>query len=325
MSSKFRLKIFHVPLIFGLVVGSSGDFWRAESQNFKKSASSPKNFAPQSEDASPKNPESKNLKNKKSQSTKKRKAELIRDELFKCNVTSKLYDPLHYRIIKKTKLRDMSNIRLALCSTKRTNLKSRYERINFMKSIVAVMNWVNACIIEQRNFVLSVKEKRKNRVELSNIEKDRFSKICSFYRTRNIDELLNRVAPIPLSLAVSQAILESGYGSNPVIYRNNAFFGMMKNSEYLHSFSTLLESAIAYSKTLNVHSSYKNLRKQRSLMIAKSQKIDGKKLAGFLGVYSTNQKYHQLILQLMEENNLQLFDTKLQSITTNFNQSPKKT
>ena len=99
---------------------------------------------------------------------------------------------------------------------------------------------------------------------------------------------------------------------------------MMKNAEYLHSFNTLLESAIAYSKTLNVHSSYKNLRKQRAFMIAKSQKIDGKKLAAFLGVYSTNQKYHQLILQLMEENNLQLFDTKLQSIATNFNQSSKK-
>ena len=218
----------------------------------------------------------------------------------------------------------MSNVRLALCSTKRTNLRSRYERINFMKSIVAVMNWVNSCIIEQRNLVLSVKEKRKNHIELSNLEKDRFSKICSFYRTRNIDELLNRVAPIPISLAVSQAILESGYGSNPIIYRNNAFFGMMKNAEYLHSFNTLLESAIAYSKTLNVHSSYKNLRKQRAFMIAKSQKIDGKKLAAFLGVYSTNQKYHQLILQLMEENNLQLFDTKLQSIATNFNQSSKK-
>ena len=85
------------------------------------------------------------LKHQKSDSQKT--ARQIRDEIFKCNVTSKLYDPVHDKILNKTKLNDMHGISLALCSTNKMNSKNRHDRELFIKSIIAVTNWVNDRII----------------------------------------------------------------------------------------------------------------------------------------------------------------------------------
>ena len=237
-------------------------------------------------------------------------ARQIRDEIFKCNVTSKLYDPVHDKILNKTKLNDMHGISLALCSTNKMNSKNRHDRELFIKSIIAVTNWVNDRIIEQRNFVLSVQKKMKNGLELSPNEKEKFSMICSFYQTKKIDELLLRVAPIPISLAVAQAAIESGFGSNALIHKHNAFFGMMKDSKNLLSFNTLLESTIAYSKTLNVNSLYKQFRQKRADMTAKSETIDVGKLSDSLKMYSENACYHTLLMQLIKEYDLSSFDKR---------------
>ena len=252
--------------------------------------------------------EVKNSEKVEQNSDQRTEAEKIRDELFKCHVANKFYDRIHHQILRSMNLREVRSLSLALCSTKCMNSEEKSDREMFMKSVIVVMNWVNERIREQRKFILMVRDKQKNHIALSDVEQKMFDMICSFYQSKKVEDLLIRVAPIPLSLAVSQAALESGFGSNPKIHRNNAFFGMMRDAKSLCSFDTMLESVIAYSKSLNVHGAYRNFRRQRAKMMAASQKIDGEKLSQYLGWYSENPSYRRLIKQLMKEYNLQAFD-----------------
>jgi Bax protein len=159
---------------------------------------------------------------------------------------------------------------------KKCDSHKKADREAFMKAIISVVKLVNKIIMEQRRMVLLVQKKNARKEELSEYERDRFNKICSFYGSSHIPELLERVAPVPVSMAVAQAALESGFGSSDVMHRNNAFFGMMRNESQLCTFDSLFESAIAYSKSLNANMYYKQFRKRRAQMMAQSKKMTGR-------------------------------------------------
>jgi Bax protein len=243
------------------------------------------------------------------QITAKPEPRLIRNKLFKYDILlNKKYDELYHNILKSIKFSKNSNVQIpeiALCSVKHTSLPSESDRHMFIKSIAAAINCVNKIIMEHREFIILVKNKKE---ALTPNEKDRFNMICSFYQTNNINELLERVAPVPVSVAVAQAALESGFGSSKHMHRRNAFFGMMRDAKNLYSFDTLFESAIAYAKTLNVNNCYKAFRKERAAMMRNAQKIDGKKLFNHLGMYYTSKLYKKQISALMKEYSLTSLD-----------------
>ncbi len=241
---------------------------------------------------------------------------IIRDTLFKFNLLNKSHNSIHHTILKDI---DLCNVNyanlpaLALCSIKQINASNKSDRELFIKSIASTVKYVNKIILEHRKFIFLVKDKKKNNVSLSENEKKKFSMICSFYQSSKLEELLERVAPVPNSLAVAQAILESGFGSHDFMRNKNAFFGMMKDCHQLYSFDTLLESVVAYTKTLNANLCYKQFRKERADLIRRSQKIDGIKLSKFLGKYYVSKIYNQQVLMLIKEYNLAEFDQSYRS------------
>jgi uncharacterized FlgJ-related protein len=235
-------------------------------------------------------------------------AKVIRNKLFKYDLLlNSSHTNFHHIIIKKFCFSKSDKLpAIALCSMEYACPSSKFNREIFLKSIACTVNCVNEIILEHRRLLRTV---IKNGIaNLSEKEKSYFRMICSFYQSKEVNELLKRVAPVPLSMAVAQAALESGFCGSKYIFHRNAFFGMMESMTKLLEFDTVFESAIAYAKTLNVNTCYRKFREERMAMMKNSQKIDGVKLSNYLNRYSTEKKYVRRVLALIREYSLSDLD-----------------
>ncbi|MDR1362007.1 MAG: glucosaminidase domain-containing protein [Holosporaceae bacterium] len=236
--------------------------------------------------------------------------------LFECHLANRKLDVLYHQLLKDINLEKGQHTipGIALCSIKRTEPGKASERKRFIKSIASVVNRVNSLVMGHRLFVLAVRHKTMNNLKLTAEEKEKFQLICSFYQSNDIKTLLERIGPVPVSLAVAQASLESGFGSSVVLHRNNAFFGMMKDKRSVYYFDTLFEAVIAYVKTINVHPCYKQLQQERTKMLLSAQKIDGTKLVQYLGKYAEKKNYRSNLSKIMEYHNLHLLDRSYKNV-----------
>jgi Bax protein len=236
----------------------------------------------------------------------------VRDEIFECHSVNKSLNAYHHAMLQKVDLDKVPH--LALEGIPQMNSSLKKNRDFFMKAIASSVGKVNEIIMKQRQLVLSMREKQRRQIKPTEYECKRFDQICQFYQTKDFSELLLRVAPVPLSLAVAQATLESKFGSNGIIYRYNAYFGLAKTKTSLLKFDNLFNSVIAYTKTINVNRCYREFRKQRALVLEKSQKISGIKLASCIGNYGTDKNYQKLVLKLMRLHGLHTLDKKIEDI-----------
>ena len=128
---------------------------------------------------------------------------------------------------------------------------------------------------------------------------------------------------IPVSLAIAQAAKETGWGTSRFALKGNALFGQWtwsgeglrpKNAEQGHDhkvmkFHSLKLSVRAYLRNLNTHSSYRSLRKARTLLRNKNEPLDSLALSGHLDKYAeTGNEYVKVIQKIIIQNNLKDFD-----------------
>jgi len=139
-----------------------------------------------------------------------------------------------------------------------------------------------------------------------------------------LSELLMRVDIIPVSLALSQSVEESGWGTSRFAAEGNALFGQwawgkdaMKPKEQrsgmgdygLAKFDTPVESMMAYMHNLNTHNAYKDLRSQRAEMRNNGGEPRGYELTNSLIKYSERgQAYVNTLQSIMRVNHLQQTD-----------------
>ena len=144
------------------------------------------------------------------------------------------------------------------------------------------------------------------------------------YTESSIGRLLIRVDIVPLSLALSQAAIESGWGSSRYMNEGNAIFGQytydskngIKPRErangkkfFVKRFSTLSESVRSYLKNINTHSAYEGFRQERRKLRMNGESLSGNVLANYLKNYSErNQAYVDDLKLLIETNNFMKFD-----------------
>jgi Bax protein len=136
-------------------------------------------------------------------------------------------------------------------------------------------------------------------------------------------QLLARADVVPPSLAITQSILESGWGTSRFARQGNALFGQrtwsadtpgMNPQEAkgfkVRAFDSLLQSVEAYVRNLNTTGAYAGLRQQRAQMRAQDRRIDGYQLAGTLTKYSEEGAlYVRKLRGLMQHNGLRAFDS----------------
>jgi len=200
------------------------------------------------------------------------------------------------------------------------DVKVKEKKSMFFRILLPSILQSNNDILKERKFVLSIKQKEK----LTGKEKRKLKKIAKKYSGKidDLDELLQRVDIVPPSLAIAQAITESGWGTSRYAIKGNALFGhhvsKKDTSDFMKSqnsnvrmkaFNTITEAVEAYMHNINSTKSYRNLRKYRAELRLKAKQITGKDLASHLTKYSIKGvEYTIAIKNMIRQQKLARFD-----------------
>ena len=137
-------------------------------------------------------------------------------------------------------------------------------------------------------------------------------------------ELLRRADAVPVSLALAQAAIESGWGTSRFARQGNALFGQwawqadagLKPAEasnsraVVRSFPNLFGSVRAYMHNLNTHSSYATFRERRTMLRTRAAGDLGYQLANFMGNYAEiGDVYIGKLQQLIRSNSFGQYET----------------
>ena len=144
------------------------------------------------------------------------------------------------------------------------------------------------------------------------------------YKADTLDELLIKVDEIPVSLALAQAVIESGWGTSRFAYEGNALFGQYtwgsnKNGIIpndretdakfkIKSFNSLSDSVASYMKNLNTNFHYNEFRINRFVLRSNNLALRGTDLAEYLLSYSIEDNYTDKIKNIIEINNFEDFE-----------------
>jgi uncharacterized FlgJ-related protein len=137
----------------------------------------------------------------------------------------------------------------------------------------------------------------------------------------SIEELLRRVDVIPVSLALSQSAIESGWGTSRFADEGNALFGQwswsgkgikpkdQRNSTHgdhrIAAFESTGLSVWSYAQNLNTHRAYADLRRKREELRRAGRPVRGADLVGTLIHYSERgQAYVDELRAIMRVNRL---------------------
>ena len=157
---------------------------------------------------------------------------------------------------------------------------------------------------------------RKEAIWVQNLMKE--------YKADTLDSLLIKVDEIPVSLALAQAVIESGWGTSRFAYEGNALFGQYiwgktndgiipnereTDAKYkIKSFNNLSESVASYMKNLNTNFHYNEFRINRFVLRSNKIPLKGIYLAEFLSSYSIEDNYIDKIKNIIEINDFQDFE-----------------
>lgn len=185
-------------------------------------------------------------------------------------------------------------------------------------------------IIQSNDMIQSRREsliEAKSKGDWAKIEK-----FAQLYGLRDFDgtqdelyeALLNRIAPIPASLALAQAAVESGWGQSRFAKEGNALFGQWawradqgikplnasNDRAVIRSFATIYDSVFAYMHNLNTHRAYQDLRDVRAQALQATGRASGLSLARYLTSYAElGDKYVFTLQSMILQNRFDVYET----------------
>ena len=223
---------------------------------------------------------------------------------------------IHYSNIQQNQIKKNNTIE---------NIPIAKRKSDFISKIFLTIREVNEAILVKREKIFII-EKRLKTNSLTVLDADSLKRLFREYNVKNnnITELKNRVDIIPISLAIAQAAIESGWGTSRFALEGNAFFGQkivgsnvngikpIKNQNpyiKVRTFNTLKDSVNAYAKNLNTHKAYREFRQVRKEKRSLSQTLEGSNLVNTLRKYSElGEEYTKQVQSIIEKNNLEKFD-----------------
>ena len=203
------------------------------------------------------------------------------------------------------------------------------KKLFYLVTIPLIYN-SNTSIMQERRMVINI-EKKFARKELNKNETDEIIRLSKKYKldyseinTKLFRKLKQRINIIPVSLALGQAIIESGWGQSRFATEGNALYGQWTTSEdkgiipqdrdedkthAVLKFKNLSESVEAYMFNINTHQAYYNFRVIRRIdeRIKYTDPISMK--VKYLAAYAEiGDKYVDKLELIIASNNLQEFD-----------------
>jgi Bax protein len=194
---------------------------------------------------------------------------------------------------------------------KRKTASSKKAKQTFIKVVLPHVLRVNEKILADRKRLLSLQAKQKQGRHLLSAEKRWLRELAANYRSKStrVDVLLHHVDVVPPSLALAQAILESGWGTSHAAVEKNSTFGHMRTKTKVQKFESLLHNVAAYIQNLNRHSAYGKFRRIRADLRKKNQEVGGYVLASGLEKYSVRgNAYIKDLQRLIKNYNLGGYD-----------------
>jgi Bax protein len=214
----------------------------------------------------------------------------------------------------------------------------------FIGSVLPLVLAVNEQILSERTKIEAIAKKLKFQEALSDDDMSELERLGKIYEviedspddeapavdiaTTNpadmVDELLLRVAPLPVSLVIAQAAEESAWGLSRFAAEGNALYGQWVwnddagiipkgrrdgETHSIRAFRDIYESTLSYAHNLNTHRAYKNFRHMRANMLNAKGVLDGRVLAGALTKYSgRGQAYVEALRSIIRANDLGALD-----------------
>ncbi len=139
------------------------------------------------------------------------------------------------------------------------------------------------------------------------------------------DEYYKRIDVIPVSLAIAQAALESGWGKSRFAREANNLFGhwtysgvglMPQNrlpgkTHMIRIFSSLQKSVNGYMLNLNTNIAYEDFRDRRLKARNEGKNYTGMEAAKTMINYSELKgEYIKMVQEMIEQNNLAIYDSR---------------
>ena len=206
-------------------------------------------------------------------------------------------------------------------------IKSVNERKKlFINTLLPIIYSENLKILEDRKKILDW----WNESQGENFSRDFWPswlfELSEKYETydSNLGNLLMKVDIIPISMALAQAAIESGWGTSRYLREGNAIYGQYtfekdrgirperrESNEkfFIKKFSNLSESTRSYFKNINTHRAYVDFREERKKLRMNGVKLSGVKLVKFLTSYSERRdEYVKDVENIIQSNNFMKFD-----------------
>ncbi|MDC0534942.1 glucosaminidase domain-containing protein [Francisellaceae bacterium] len=191
------------------------------------------------------------------------------------------------------------------------------------------IKYVNKQVCQQRKKILNILNQVENKQTINVIDQEFIKQSVSEYKLNfstlseaNLSALLNRVNIIPISIVLSQAAVESGWGTSRFARVANNYFGehcfkkgcgiaANKDSNVeVSKFKSVIEGIESYYLMLNRRTVFESFRKVRQSELSKNQSYNIQKLVNTLTIYSgIGDKYPKILLQIIQKYNLAKFDT----------------
>ena len=205
----------------------------------------------------------------------------------------------------------------------------KQKKTAFFDYMMPLVSAANQPIIEQRAELVEMAAdadqlsffQQRNLLQLA----DRYGvKAEAAENQQVIDQLLLRVAPLPPSLVLAQAAIESAWGTSRFARQGNNLFGqwcyqkgcglvpLRRSADSKHEvakFDSVAAAVEAYLHNLNTHRAYKDLRLLRAELSTAESSANGHQLAQTLLYYSElRQVYVDEVQAVIRINKLHGYD-----------------